>query len=52
MTGWRIGYVMAPEYLIETIKNINENNVFTAPSVSQGQPYSFEAEKRYMPSNY
>ncbi|NLM44446.1 MAG: pyridoxal phosphate-dependent aminotransferase, partial [Clostridiales bacterium] len=35
MTGWRIGYVMAPEYLIETIKNINENNVFTAPSVSQ-----------------
>lgn len=35
MTGWRIGYVLAPEYIIKTIKNINENNVFTAPSISQ-----------------
>ncbi len=35
MTGWRIGYVIAPDYIIQTIKDINENNVFTAPSVSQ-----------------
>ncbi len=35
MTGWRIGYVLAPEYLIKTMKDINENNVFTAPSISQ-----------------
>lgn len=35
MTGWRVGYVAAPEYIIKTIKSINENNVFTAPSVSQ-----------------
>lgn len=35
MTGWRVGYVAAPEFIIKTIKNINENNVFTAPSVSQ-----------------
>lgn len=35
MTGWRIGYVAAPDYLINTIVNINENNVFTAPSISQ-----------------
>jgi len=35
MTGWRIGYVMAPEFIIKTMKDINENNVFTAPSVSQ-----------------
>ncbi len=35
MTGWRIGYVAAPDYIINTIVNINENNVFTAPSVSQ-----------------
>jgi len=35
MTGWRIGYIAAPDYIIKTIKDINENNVFTAPSVSQ-----------------
>lgn len=35
MTGWRIGYVLAPDYIIQTIKDINENNVFTAPSISQ-----------------
>ena len=35
MTGWRIGYVAAPDYIISTIVNINENNVFTAPSISQ-----------------
>ncbi|MSS45621.1 aminotransferase class I/II-fold pyridoxal phosphate-dependent enzyme [Cutibacterium sp. WCA-380-WT-3A] len=35
MTGWRIGYIVAPDYIIQTCKDINENNVFTAPSVSQ-----------------
>ena len=35
MTGWRVGYVIAPDFIIKTIKDINENNVFTAPSVSQ-----------------
>lgn len=35
MTGWRVGYVIAPTYIIETMKNVNENNVFTAPSISQ-----------------
>ncbi len=35
MTGWRIGYVLAPSYIIKTMKNVNENNVFTAPSISQ-----------------
>lgn len=35
MTGWRIGYILAPPYIVDTIKNINENNVFTAPSISQ-----------------
>lgn len=35
MTGWRIGYVIAPKQIIDTMKNINENNVFTAPSISQ-----------------
>ncbi len=35
MTGWRIGYVLAPDYIIQTMQDINENNVFTAPSISQ-----------------
>lgn len=35
MTGWRIGYVLAPDFIIKTMKDINENNVFTAPSISQ-----------------
>jgi aspartate/methionine/tyrosine aminotransferase len=35
MTGWRIGYILAPDYIIKTVKDINENNVFSAPSISQ-----------------
>lgn len=35
MTGWRIGYIIAPPYIVNTVKDINENNVFTAPSISQ-----------------
>lgn len=35
MTGWRIGYIIAPAHMIEMMKAINENNVFTAPSISQ-----------------
>jgi len=35
MTGWRIGNLIAPDYIIKTIQQINENVVFTAPSISQ-----------------
>lgn len=35
MTGWRIGYVLAPPAIIETMRHVNENSVFTAPSISQ-----------------
>jgi len=35
MTGWRIGYIKAESHFIETMKAINENNVYSAPSVSQ-----------------
>lgn len=35
MTGWRLGNIIAPDYIIETVQQINENVVFTAPSVSQ-----------------
>ncbi len=35
MTGWRIGNIIAPDYIIKTMQQINENVVFTAPSISQ-----------------
>ncbi|WMJ77652.1 MULTISPECIES: pyridoxal phosphate-dependent aminotransferase [unclassified Sedimentibacter] len=35
MTGWRVGSIIAPDYIINVISQINENVVFTAPSVSQ-----------------
>lgn len=35
MTGWRIGYVLAPKMIINTMNDVNENNVYTAPSISQ-----------------
>ena len=35
MTGWRIGYAIAPEYVISTMVHINESICFSAPSVSQ-----------------
>lgn len=35
MTGWRIGNIFAPDYIINVVQLINENVVFTAPSVSQ-----------------
>ena len=35
MTGWRVGNIIAPEEIIKVIQQINENVVFTAPSISQ-----------------
>lgn len=35
MTGWRVGNIVAPNYIIKIIQQINENVVFTAPSISQ-----------------
>lgn len=35
MTGWRIGNIIAPDYIVKVIQQINEGVVFTAPSVSQ-----------------
>ena len=35
MTGWRVGNIIAPDYIIKTVQQINENVVFTAPSISQ-----------------
>lgn len=35
MTGFRVANIIAPKSIIETIQKINENVVFTTPSVSQ-----------------
>ncbi|MBR5516494.1 MAG: pyridoxal phosphate-dependent aminotransferase [Firmicutes bacterium] len=35
MTGWRVGNIIAPKEIIEIVQQINENVVFTAPSISQ-----------------
>lgn len=35
MTGWRVGNIIAPREIIRICQQINENVVFTAPSISQ-----------------
>ena len=35
MTGWRVGYAIAPDYVIKTMVQINESICFAAPSISQ-----------------
>lgn len=35
MTGWRIGYIIAPSEFIDVCYHINEGCVYSAPSVSQ-----------------
>lgn len=35
MTGWRIGYNLAPPEIVAVMRDINENVVYTAPAPSQ-----------------
>jgi aspartate/methionine/tyrosine aminotransferase len=35
MTGWRIGYAIAPDYVTKCMVQINEGICFSAPSISQ-----------------
>lgn len=47
MTGWRIGNIIAPDFIVEIIQQINENVVFTAPSMSQrGAIYALRNRQR------
>ena len=50
MTGWRIGQLIAPPYLVKTFQQINENVVFTAPSISQrGALWALRGRERLEP---
>lgn len=35
MTGWRIGYVIAPPALVSVMEGINQSVIFSPPSISQ-----------------
>ncbi len=50
MTGWRVGNIIAPDFIISVIQQINENVVFTAPSISQrGAIYALRHRKEIQP---
>ena len=51
MTGWRIGNIIAPDYLIRVIQAINENVVFTAPAPNQRAAIAaYENRKEFQPA--
>lgn len=51
MTGWRIGCIIAPQHFINVIQQINENLVFTAPSISQRAAiYALRYRKQVQPA--
>ncbi len=35
MTGWRVGWMIVPEYLVETAKRLAQNMYICAPAISQ-----------------
>lgn len=35
MTGWRIGYVIAPKHILRVLKAINDNIIYSPPAISQ-----------------
>lgn len=50
MTGWRIGNIIAPKEIVSVVQQINENVVFTAPSISQrGAIYALENRHEIQP---
>jgi aspartate/methionine/tyrosine aminotransferase len=50
MTGWRIGNIIAPKGIISTCQLVNENVVFTAPSISQrGAIYALRNRRDIQP---
>lgn len=51
MTGWRLGNIIAPDYIIRTIQQVNEAMVFTAPTISQrGAIYALQHRHEIQPA--
>ena len=51
MTGWRVGNIIAPPYITEVIQHINENVIFTTPSISQRAAiYALEHRREIQPA--
>ncbi|MBR4860690.1 MAG: pyridoxal phosphate-dependent aminotransferase [Firmicutes bacterium] len=51
MTGWRLGNIIAPDYIIRTIQQVNEAMVFTAPTISQrGAIYALQHRREIQPA--
>lgn len=51
MTGWRIGHIIAPEFLVNVIRQISEKLVFTYPSISQRAAlYAMEHRHQIQPA--
>ena len=51
MTGWRLGNIVADPEIVDTIRTINENVVFTAPSISQrGAIFALRNRKAIQPA--
>lgn len=50
MTGWRIGNIIAPNFMIDAIVQVNDNVMFTQPSISQrGAMYALRYRKEIQP---
>lgn len=51
MTGWRVGHIIAPDYIVNVIRQISEKLVFTSPSVSQrAAKYAMEHRAEIQPA--
>ncbi|MGX6978378.1 pyridoxal phosphate-dependent aminotransferase [Vagococcus elongatus] len=50
MTGWRIGYMIAPNYINEAVSLLNENVTYSAPTPSQRAGiYALEHSEELIP---
>lgn len=55
MTGWRLGYVIAPAPLMAEMNKVNQNFLISAPSVAQIaalQAFSCQKETQFMLAEY
>lgn len=50
MTGWRIGYMIAPAYIVRAARAVNESIAYSAPTISQRAGiYALENHEELVP---